>query len=321
MDYWKAKSEGSKKLLEMAMKILKAQGNWLEIFWMILIICIGGQMGCAGKKVVEMKVPYWTGKLPVMVIAHRGFSGAAPENTLAAFQKAMEVGSDIIELDIHLSQDGKVVVIHDETLERTTYGQGKVVDYTLKELKKFDAGSWFGQKFSGERIPTLKEVLELAKGRILINIEIKNPTPGQYSITDLAYRALREVKKAGMINQVIFSSFNPASLERIKKREPRGWVALLYHKSWNSLQEVKGGNDYSVLNLRNAYLTKDKIAKIHKEGMKVNVYTVNFEEEMEQFIRWGINGIITNHPDRLIKILQKRFGSGKPFHLTQSKAS
>jgi len=256
-----------------------------------------------------MKGPYWTGKFPVMVIAHRGFSGAAPENTLAAFQKAIEVGSDMIELDIQLSQDGETMVFHDETLERTTYTRGKVFDYTLKELKKLDAGSWFGPQFSGERIPTLKEVLELAKGRILVNIEIKNPTPGQYSIIDLAERALGEVKKAGMLNQVIFSSFNPLSLEHIAKREPRVWVALLYHKPWNLLSEVTGGKNYSVLNLRNAYLTKDKIVKIHQEGMKVNVYTVNFEEEMEQFLHWGIDGIITNHPDRLIKILRKRGSS------------
>jgi len=265
-------------------------------------------MGCAGKRVEEMKVPYWIGRFPVMVIAHRGFSGAAPENTLTAFQKAIEVGSDMIELDVQLSKDEEVVVIHDETLERTTFTGGKVFDYTLKELKKLDAGSWFGPQFSGERIPALKEVLGLAKGRILVNIEIKNPTHGQYSIIDLAKAALREVKKAGMLNQVIFSSFNPAGLEWIQEREPRVWVALLYHKSWSSLAEVTEGKNYSVLNLRNAYLTKDKIVKIHSEGMKVNVYTVNFEEEMEQFIRWGIDGIITNYPELLIKILEKNGG-------------
>src|SRR5690606_9559351 len=157
------------------------------------------------------KFTYWSGKFPVMVIAHRGFSGAAPENTLAAFRKGIEIGSDMIELDVHLSRDGELVVIHDETLERTTNGKGRVADNTLMELKDLDAGSSFAPQFSGEKIPTLIEVIELAKGRVLVNIEIKNPTHQRYSITELAEKTLREVKKAGMIDKFIFSSFNPAA--------------------------------------------------------------------------------------------------------------
>lgn len=160
------------------------------IFFIFLGIWIGGEMACVKKKGVEMAFPYWTGKFPIMVIAHRGFSGQAPENTLASFQKAVELGSDMIELDVRFSKDGQVVVIHDDTIDRTTNGRGKVADYTLKELKQFDAGSWFAPQFSGERIPTLKEVLELVKGKVLVNIEIKDESPGQYKITDLAERGL-----------------------------------------------------------------------------------------------------------------------------------
>jgi glycerophosphoryl diester phosphodiesterase len=264
-------------------------------------------MAQAARKPAEMIVPYWAGKFPVLVTAHRGFSGEAPENTLPAFKKAIEVGSDMIELDVRFSKDGKIVVIHDDTLDRTTNGRGKVSDYTLKELKELDAGSWFAPQFSGEQIPTLKEVLELAKGKIPMNIEIKDDSPGQYKITDLADRALQEVKKAGMVGEVIFSSFYPSSLQRIKERDPRIWVALLYHREWNSLREVTGGRVFSVLNLRHSFLTREKIRRIHQEGMKVNTYTVNSEEEMEQFIGWGIDGIITNHPDKLIQILKKKF--------------
>jgi glycerophosphoryl diester phosphodiesterase len=289
------------------MNSFKNHRRWGGIIFLLLAIWMGGEMACATKKPVEMVVPYWTGKLPVMVIAHRGFSGQAPENTLASFKKAIESGSDMIELDVRLSKDGQVVVVHDNTIDKTTNGRGKVADYTLKELKQFDAGSWFAPQFSGEQIPTLKEVLESAKGRILVNIEIKNESLGQYAVTDLADRALREVKKAEMADRVIFSSFYPSALARIKERDPRIWVALLYNRSWNYLPEITRGNPFSILNLRNSYLTKDKIAKIHREGMRVNVYTVNSEEEMEQFVGWGIDGIITNHPDRLIKILQKKF--------------
>ena len=255
-----------------------------------------------------MKVPYWSGKYPVMIIAHRGFSGAAPENTLASFQKAIEIGSDMIELDVQLSKDGKLVVLHDNTLERTTNGQGRVEDYNLQELKKLDAGAWLGAQFSGEKIPTLEEALDLAKGRVLVNIEIKHPEHGQYPITDLADHALEEVKNAGVIDRVIFSSFNPAALEWMKKNEPRVWGALLYHRAWNSLPEVTGGREYSVLNLRNSYLTKTKIDEIRRDGMKVNVYTVNPGEDLEQFVKSNVDGIITNHPDRLINILKKKSG-------------
>ena len=287
--------------LESGMKTPKAQ-----ILLLLTLLLFGGQMGCALKPVEEKKVPYWKGRFPVMVVAHRGFSGAAPENTLAAFRKAIEAGSDMIELDVHLSKDGKIVVIHDETLERTTNGQGKVVDHTLQEIKMLDAGSWFNPQFSGEKIPTLGEVLAIAQGKVPVNIEIKNPTHGKYSITELAEKALQEVKMAEMMNQVIFSSFNPVSLEWIRKKEPGARVAFLYHRPWNALPEVTGGREFQVLNLRNIHLTREKVDKIRKEGFTLNVYTVNSEEELEQFIRWGVDGIITNYPDRLIRILKER---------------
>ena len=262
-------------------------------------------MGCAAKKAEVAKFPYWTGKFPILVVAHRGFSGAAPENTLIAFEKAIAIGSDMIELDVHLSRDGEIVVIHDETLERTTNGKGMVVDHTLKELKKLDAGFSFGPQFAGERIPTLKEVLDLAKGRVPVNIEIKNPTHGKYPIAELTEKALREVKQAGMMDQVIFSSFNPASLEWIEGKEPRVWTAFLFYRPWNSLRDILGSQEYLVLNLRNIHLTREKVAEIKKAGKQINVYTVNPEEEIRQFVDWGVDGIITNHPDRLLNILQK----------------
>ena len=263
-------------------------------------------MGCTLKRVEGKKVSYWKGRFPVMVVAHRGFSGAAPENTMAAFRKAFEAGSDMIELDIQLSKDGKIVVIHDEALKRTTNGQGKVEDHTFREIRDLDAGSWFGPQFSGEKIPTLQEVLELAKDKVLVNIEIKNPAHGQYAITELADQGLVTVNKAGMLNRIIFSSFNPVSLEWIQDREPRAWTAFLYHRDWNSLSEVTKGKDWEVLNLRNSLLTRGKIEKIHQEGIKINVYTVNDEEDLEQFVKWGVDGIITNYPDRLIRILKAK---------------
>ena len=265
---------------------------------------LGQGPGRKGRK--ETKVLPKGEKHSPMVIAHRGFSGAVPENTLAAFRRAIEIGSDGIELDIQLSRDAKVMVRHDETLKKTTDGRGRLADYTLEELKKLDAGSWFDPQFSGERIPTLKEVLDLAEGRVLVNIEIKQPHHGPYPITELADRALKIVKKAGMIQEVVFSSFNPVSLEWIKKKDPRVPVALLFHGKWNSLPQVTQGEKYSQLNLRRTYLTRTKIARIHREGMKVHVYTVNSARELERFVKWGADGIITNYPDRLLSLLGEK---------------
>lgn len=283
----------------MKLKIINAY-----FLYSFLILILGGKMSFATMK-DELK-PSWPTKFPVMVIAHRGYSGEAPENTLAAFKKAIEVGSDMIEFDIHFSKDRQIVVIHDETLERTTDGLGRVAEFTLADLKKFDAGFWFSPNFKGERIPTLTEVLNLAKGKILVNIEIKSPSHGLYSVTELAEQALMEVKNAGMLKEVIFSSFNPLALEKIRELEPRAYVAILYHHDWNFIAEITRGKSFEVLNLRKDFLHKEKIERIKGMGLMVNVYTVNEEEELRKFVDWGVNGIITNYPERLINILQRK---------------
>jgi glycerophosphoryl diester phosphodiesterase len=277
----------------------------LELFLILLAAWVVAEIGCVAKK--EIVRPPWKGKYPVLVIAHRGFSGQAPENTLIAFKNAMDLGCDMIELDIHLSKDREVVVMHDDTLNRTTTGQGRIADFTLNELKKLDAGSWLGAQFSDERIPTLKEVLKLSKDKIPVNIEIKHSKEGKYPIEELAEKALKEVKEVGMINQVNFFSFNSIALKRIRDKEPKAWVTLLYHEAWKFPRDITKGEDYPILGLRDKHLTKEGIAQSHQQGLQVYVWTVDAPEEMEKFINWGVDGIITNHPDRLIKILKARY--------------
>lgn len=276
----------------------------LGLFMILLTAWVVAGVACVAKK--EIVRPPWKGKYPVLVIAHRGFSGQAPENTLIAFKNAIELGCDMIELDIHLSKDREVVVIHDNTLNRTTNGQGRIDDFTLSELKKLDAGSWFGARFSGERIPTLKEVLQMSKDRIPVNIEIKHSKEGKYPIEELAEKALKEVKEVGMINQVNFFSFHPIALKRIRDKEPKAWVTFLYHETWTNLWDITKGEDYPILGLRDKHLTKEGIVQIQKKGLQVYVWTVDTPEEIEKFINWGVDGIITNHPDRLIKFLKVR---------------
>jgi glycerophosphoryl diester phosphodiesterase len=277
-----------------------------RVLLVLSVLWVGGMISCPDSQSDHLAPLPWTGKFPVFVIAHRGFSGAAPENTLAAFKRAMDLGVDMIELDVHLTKDGEVVVIHDDTLNRTTNGRGKVVDHTLNELKQFDAGSWFGSQFSGEKIPTLKEVLELARNRVVLHIELKEGGLGPYTVKDLADRSLQEVGKAGMLNHVLFGSFNRPALDRIKEENPGLPVALIYRKAWSTLQEVTGGTPVSVLSCRGTGLNQSNLSEAHRQGGKMFVWTLDTEEQMEHFLNMGVDGIITNHPDRLIRILQKR---------------
>jgi glycerophosphoryl diester phosphodiesterase len=286
---------------------IPTKNDLVKILSCFFVLSMGATMNCATNKTNNQGGLRWTGKFPVLVIGHRGFSAAAPENTLASFKKAMEVGVDMIELDVHLSKDGQVVVIHDDTLNRTTNGKGKVVSYTLDELKQLDAGSWFGSQFSGERIPTLKEVLELTRGQVLLYVELKGGDLGQYTLEDLADRSLQEVEKAGMLRQVLFASFDLSAIERIREKNPGIPVALIYSRSWSSPQEVIGGRPIPALSFRGTVLTQTNASKARQQGIKVLVWTLNTEEHMEHFLKIGVDGIITDYPDRLIKILQKRY--------------
>lgn len=276
---------------------------WKRPLLILMVLGIETVTGDSMPEAGPVKPILRSGRFPVLVIAHRGFSGIAPENTLAAFKKAIEVGADMIELDIRLSREGVAVVIHDESLERTTDGKGRVIDGTLDELKRWDAGSKFHSSFSGERIPTLQEVLQLAYGRVMVNIELKKGNYGRWTILDLAERALWEVDRAGMVDRVIFSSFDPVALEGVLKKNPAIPVAYLYNRPWSFPRGVTEGRPFPILNCRKSVLTPENISRAHQEGIGIGVYTLNTEEEMEKFIGMKVDAIITDHPDRLIKIL------------------
>ncbi|MHB9097542.1 MAG: glycerophosphodiester phosphodiesterase [Syntrophales bacterium] len=267
-------------------------------------ICGGFSMACAHRIVVSDAGDARRGRYPIVVTAHRGFSGMAPENTLAAFRRAIDAGCDMIELDVHLTRDKEVVVIHDDTLERTTSGRGSVAGKTLVELRGLDAGAWFHPRFAGERVPLLAEVLALARDRIFVNIELKKGEHFPYTMEDLADRTLSVVETAGMADQVLFSSFDPAAVDRIRERNPLLPVALIVEKPWMKSEEAGGGKIYPVLNCRTTALNEGNIRRAHDGGIRVHVWTVNTPKAMARFIALGVDGIITNHPDRLIALLQ-----------------
>lgn len=229
------------------------------------------------------------------IFAHRGASGYAPENTLEAFRLAMEQGADGMELDVHLTKDGEVVVIHDETLDRTSNGHGNVRDYTLEELKKFSFHNHM-EKYQGVQIPTLKEVLNLVKNsRIKVNIELKT---GIYWYEGIEEKTMDIVKTMGMEDRVIYSSFNHYSIQKVLEQNSDAETAYLF--SDVPLNMEKYAKDTGVKGLHPAvYHLKmaDFLETYMKSGLKVRVWTVNNKEDMKMFIDAGVDAIITNYPD------------------------
>ena len=229
------------------------------------------------------------------IFAHRGASGYAPENTLEAFRLAMEQGADGIELDVHLTKDGEVVVIHDETLNRTSDGQGKVRDYTLEELKKFSFHNHM-EKYQGVQIPTLKEALNLVKNsRIKVNIELKT---GIYWYEGIEEKTMDIVKTMGMEDRVIYSSFNHYSIQKVLEQNSDAETAYLF--SDVPLNMEKYAKDTGVKGLHPAvYHLKmaDFLETYLNSGLKVRVWTVNKKEDMKMFMDAGVDAVITNYPD------------------------
>ena len=236
------------------------------------------------------------------VIAHRGFSGAAPENTLAAVRAAIEVGADMVEIDVTLSADDHIVVIHDETLTRTTNGSGEVSELTLAELKQLDAGAWFDLEFAGEHIPTLDELLAEVEGRILLNVEIKSEAVARGVVAKVACL----IRERGMIDQVVVSSFSPTALDQMHQVAPEIRTAVLYNTEFHEGQdavEIVTGLGASVFNIKRQRLTKKMLHRCREHDIPIGIYTVNEPRRMRRLVRRGINAIFTDRPDLLIEIL------------------
>ncbi len=234
------------------------------------------------------------------IFAHRGASAYAPENTVEAFALAMEQGADGIELDVQMTKDGQVVVIHDETIDRVSDGTGAVRDYTLEELKKFHFSNHM-ENYENAVIPTLKEVLDLIKSSsMLLNIELKT---GIYWYPNLEEKTMELVKEAGMEDRVIYSSFNHYSIKKILELNPHAECAFLY--SDVILNVDKYAKNAGVCGLHPAvyHLKMAEFLKEYQEsGLKVRVWTVNKKEDMEKFIKADLEAVITNYPDKALEI-------------------
>ena len=234
------------------------------------------------------------------IFAHRGASAYAPENTVEAFALAMEQGADGIELDVQMTKDGQVGVIHDETIDRVSDGTGAVREYTLEELKKFHFSNHM-ENYENAAIHTLKEVLDLIKSsNMLLNIELKT---GIYRYPNLEEKTMELVKEAGMEDRVIYSSFNHYSIKKILELDSHAECAFLY--SDVILNVDKYAKNAGVCGLHPAvyHLKMAEFLKEYQEsGLKVRVWTVNKKEDMERVIKADLEAVITNYPDKALEI-------------------
>ncbi|MEK4359082.1 glycerophosphodiester phosphodiesterase [Paenibacillus sp. FSL M7-1455] len=237
----------------------------------------------------------------VVNFAHRGSSKICPENTMAAFRKALEQGATGIETDVQLTKDGHMVLIHDETLNRTTTGTGWVKDHTLEELKELDAGSWFHPDFRGERLPQLDELLELAKGGgTTINIELKN---GVVPYEGLEEKVIQRVRDYGLSGQVVISSFNHYSLLLCKQIAPEIRTGILYMEGLYEPWAYAGTLQADALHAYHRAVLPEFVAAAKAAGKAYHPFTVNDPDEMRRLLQAGVDGIITDYPDRLDALL------------------
>jgi glycerophosphoryl diester phosphodiesterase len=234
--------------------------------------------------------------LQPLIYAHRGASAHAPENTISAFLLAIEHGADGIEFDIKVTRDGRVIVLHDQTLQRTTTGSGDLKNSTFDELRKLDAGSKFSTKFSNEKIPTLEEVFEAVRNRIGINIELTNyATPGDDLIEKVA-KILATVKDT---SKVMFSSFNWGNLKKARKLCPEipcGLLSLPGIAGWFSRSYFTRNVPHEAIHPYFAAVNRNNVKSWHQQGYKVNIWTVNEPIEMLRLKDIGVDMIMTDDP-------------------------
>lgn len=252
--------------------------------------------------------------IPPVIIGHRGCRARYPENTLVSFSGAMAAGADMIELDVTLSRDRKVVVIHDDTLNRTTNGFGPVRQSALHELKRLDAGSWFDLRFAGETLPTLEEVLMLAGGKILINVEIKSSAWESGFPEDAVERQVVElIRQHDLPGSTLVSSFHPGFLEKIASMKQHPEIAFITDRSL-SPDTLDICNRLGVFSWHPHYrsLEKRHVDRAHARGIRVFPYTVNAAAEMLLLLDMGVDGIITDDPGMAVSCMQARRGVSPP---------
>jgi glycerophosphoryl diester phosphodiesterase len=243
----------------------------------------------------------------ILVAAHRGASGQAPENTMVAFRAAVDVDADLIELDIRFTRDMVPVVIHDRTLARTAGGRGLVKDHTLAELLNFDAGRWFHPRFAGEQIPPLSTVLRELPVSMGINIEVK-PDGDRRPLSVLADRLRDELHAHRGRREVLVSSFDHRFLRAFHRSAPSVPIGVLVHPVRDLMRRpvsIARRLDAAYIFCSRSRLRRSMVDAAHAEGMSVGVYTVNNAHALPRLIRYGVDLVFTNHPAAIRNTLKR----------------
>lgn len=302
----------------------------------VVMLSAAALAGCATTGSLMIKP-----KDKVAVIAHRGASAYVPENTLAAFELAVDMGADWYELDCLLAKDGTVMVSHDNDVDRCTDGKGLITEMTVADLKKLDAGSWKDPKFAGERMPTLDESLAMAKDRIGVYVEIKSVADdgplmeqlraavgiqqslsrdalaGLVAVAEssgnrnvaLARAAIADIREAGMERQVVIQSFSPIICMMAIAEAPEIRTEYLgsYNdekpEAWEAFKAWGKLINVAGFNVSQPSLTEERLKEFHDLDKTVAVWTVDDAESMAKLIDWGVDAIITNKPDLLREVL------------------
>lgn len=239
------------------------------------------------------------------VVAHRGSSSVAPQNTLAAFEAAARAGAHAVELDVQLTSDGHVVVIHDETLDATTSGSGWLQDTPLAAVRDLDAGAWFAPAYAGQRVPLLDEVVELLGRHPSVDLlcEVK----GEWT-AEQAARVTGPLRAAGLADRVVVQSFWPTTVAALRDADPTLRRGLLLAGVDDATLELCASLDVTMANPHGLLLQQDPtlVTRLHDAGLRVAVWTLNEPEHWAQAVALGVDEIITDRPDHLLGWLAGR---------------
>ena len=244
------------------------------------------------------------------LIAHRGNSGPAPENTRLAIEQAIDLGVDMVEVDVHISQDEIPVLMHHSTLDHTTNGKGGVTEHTLAELKLLDAGGWKAPQFTGERILTLLDVLDLTRKRIPLNLDLK---------TEHAIPAtLKAIQEMNVLNDVVISGCTQDQVKMIRSREPRLTVLLNLDQALERLAlkgpaavfqsrclDIAGQIGAAGININRLFVNRDLVKQAHQKGVSVWVWTVDEEDSVRELLEMGVDSITTNWPEQMMPLIKR----------------
>ncbi|HNN12507.1 MAG TPA: glycerophosphodiester phosphodiesterase family protein [Anaerolineales bacterium] len=238
-----------------------------------------------------------------LLLAHRGDLAHAPENSLPSFSQAIQKGADGVELDAKLTIDGHVIVIHDPTVDRTTNGSGKVASFTLDNIRKLDAGSWFDARFAGTKVPLLEEVFETVGRERMINIELTNYSTPRDGLTQ---KVCELIKRHNNQKQIIFSSFFSSNLKiaaQVLPDVPRGLLAMpglvgLWARSFGFMF-----GDYQASHPHISNASREQMARAHRIKRRVHVWTANTPEEVTRLRDWGADGLFTDDPATAVRAL------------------